>query len=315
MRSKYVAFLIFIHFTVISFGQQPFEEYGYKVKVATLSGGKFLEFFDQDSLVEIGSVVLNVNTGKIVGFVTYDTVYRESDLQPEIISRWISPDPHSDKYTDVSPYNFVLNNPVRLVDVDGRDPREGNEVLKVDLSRSYVVAFHGERTGVLGSDKYDAPLYKKATHEYIEHAGPSPGGLPTKALEIVDGIGGVVDMSIDKAGRAAAWQEASMRSGGYDYVEQKEDNSSVYRQVRNLNEKLGVESGFENVVEGSISFNKEGKVESMTAWHYGTVVDEKTGQKTVYAQSITFNAQGKVLSTSGYSVQIPDQKKPKEDKK
>jgi hypothetical protein len=100
--------------------QQPFEEYGYKVKIATLSGGKYVEFFDRDTLVEIGSVVINTNTGEIVGFVTYDTTYSEATLQPEIISRWISSDPLSEKYYCYSPYHFSGNNPIRFVDPDGQ---------------------------------------------------------------------------------------------------------------------------------------------------------------------------------------------------
>lgn len=102
--------------------QQPFEEYGYKVKVATLSKGKYVEFFDQDTLVEIGSVVLNTVTGKLAYFVVYDTSYSEADLHPEVISRWLSPDPLSEKFYDYSPYNFVYNNPIRFVDPDGRAP-------------------------------------------------------------------------------------------------------------------------------------------------------------------------------------------------
>lgn len=36
--------------------QQPFERYGLKVKVVTLSNGRFQKFFSNDSLRRIGSV-------------------------------------------------------------------------------------------------------------------------------------------------------------------------------------------------------------------------------------------------------------------
>jgi hypothetical protein len=107
-----------------SFAQQPFEEYGYKVKMATLSKGKYNEFFDQDTVVQIGSVFINRMTGKIRYFVMYDTVYHEFDLKPELISRWTSPDPLADHFYNESPYNFVHNNPIRYTDPSGMAPEE-----------------------------------------------------------------------------------------------------------------------------------------------------------------------------------------------
>lgn len=120
MKSNTNILCVLLFLPMLSIAQQPFEKYGYKVKVATLSGGKYEEFFDQDSLVEIGSVVFNTNTGKVVGFVSYDTVYSEATLEPEVISRWISPDPLSHKFFSHSPYHFSGNNPIRFVDPDGR---------------------------------------------------------------------------------------------------------------------------------------------------------------------------------------------------
>src|SRR5688572_967903 len=93
MKKYLLVVIALIVSIVVVNAQQPFEEYGYKVKVATLSKGKYVEFFDQDTLVEIGSVVINTNNGQIVYFVTYDTTYSEATLQPEVISRWLSPDP------------------------------------------------------------------------------------------------------------------------------------------------------------------------------------------------------------------------------
>jgi len=42
-------------------------------------------------------------------------------IEPTEIKRFLSPDPLAEKYYDQSPYNYVLNNPVRYVDPDGRE--------------------------------------------------------------------------------------------------------------------------------------------------------------------------------------------------
>ena len=47
---------------------------------------------------------------------THSARYYNSDL-----SIWLSVDPRSDKYPGVSPYTYCANNPVRLVDEDGRE--------------------------------------------------------------------------------------------------------------------------------------------------------------------------------------------------
>lgn len=119
MKKNVVVSLFAVLLVHTAFAQQPFKEYGYKVKVATLSKGKYQEFFDQDSLIQIGSVIIDQHTGKVVSFVTVDTVYSEATLQPELASRWLSPDPMSEKYFSFSPYNFVLSNPIRFIDPDG----------------------------------------------------------------------------------------------------------------------------------------------------------------------------------------------------
>jgi len=100
--------------------QNPFAQYSYtKVRVATASNGGYNEFFDNDSLMQIGTVILNTNTGKIVSFVQSDT--SANLYQPQLVSRWVSPDPHGEKYNTMSPYIYGFNSPLNVIDPDGRD--------------------------------------------------------------------------------------------------------------------------------------------------------------------------------------------------
>lgn len=42
-------------------------------------------------------------------------------LQDPQLGRWFAPDPLAEKYFSTTPYNFVLNNPISFVDIDGMD--------------------------------------------------------------------------------------------------------------------------------------------------------------------------------------------------
>ncbi len=99
----------------------PYQSIGREARVLTLSNGKYEEFFDTDTLEVIGSAILNTKTMRVIGFVVPDTLYSEANLEPELVSRWLSPDPLAAKYPNLSPYNFAGNSPILYVDYDGRD--------------------------------------------------------------------------------------------------------------------------------------------------------------------------------------------------
>jgi RHS repeat-associated protein len=118
---KIIIIIILYLFTINSFSQAHiWEVTDLKIKIITLSKGKYQEFHDIEDVVEIGSVLYNTQTKKIIGFVGKDTLYNEIYLKPHIISRWISPDPLSEEYSSWSPYNYTMNNPILFVDPDGR---------------------------------------------------------------------------------------------------------------------------------------------------------------------------------------------------
>ncbi|MCU0391490.1 MAG: M91 family zinc metallopeptidase [Thermoflexibacter sp.] len=97
--------------------EAPKEIAGFKVRYATLSKGRYQEFFSNDTIQQIGSVLFNRVTGEVVSEVVKDSLYFPAD----VVSRWWSVDPLAKKYPELSPYVFVENNPLLNIDPDGRD--------------------------------------------------------------------------------------------------------------------------------------------------------------------------------------------------
>ena len=82
--------------------------------------------------------------------------YYNSDL-----SIWISVDPLVDKYPNLSPYTYCADNPVKVVDEDGRDiwevDEDGNIAWKSHSAKHQLFAVdkNGNRTGKSISMKND----------------------------------------------------------------------------------------------------------------------------------------------------------------
>ncbi len=154
----------------------PFKEFGYKPKIATLSKGKYLEFHDLDSIVKIGSFTYHVKKKAINGYWHEETKYSEATLRPEIVSRWFNPDPLSEEFPSWSPYNFVKNNPIRFTDPTGLAPvdvivtsRDGTKLFTLDDGKTTITTMTAHQ------------LYKKGTQWFEPQAD---NYMPLKSISV-----------------------------------------------------------------------------------------------------------------------------------
>jgi hypothetical protein len=120
MRYPYFfALLLALGLPLVAHAQQPFEQFGVKVKILTLTNGRYPEFFDNDSLRRIGTVVYDTRLERVAYLLPPDSLVGR--LESDITARWISVDPLAEKDAHISPYVYVQNNPVRYNDPDGRE--------------------------------------------------------------------------------------------------------------------------------------------------------------------------------------------------
>jgi hypothetical protein len=74
------------------------------------------------------------------------------------IGRWFTTDPLEGKFSSFSPYNFVLNNPILLIDPDGNEPIKP----KVIGLKSYIKLIISRQVIGLSSLKEQYPKYKES---------------------------------------------------------------------------------------------------------------------------------------------------------
>jgi Effector protein len=165
---------------------QPFEDLGIKVKVLTLSNGKYDESFPNDTVFRFGTVMFNRVTGEVVTVVENDTLHGEYTLKAEVTSRWLSPDPLGAKFPNWSPYNYAVNNPVLFIDPDGQEIRVyfGNE------SNQYVV-FNYDKDGKGAFTNSDGSAYD-GKNDFLNNAMTAFNSLSEsdKGREVISNLAG-----------------------------------------------------------------------------------------------------------------------------
>ena len=111
-------FVLVLGWPLAARAQQPFESLGVKVEILSLTYGRFPEYFDNDSLRRIGSVVYDTRLGRVAYLLPSDSLLGR--LESDISARFVTVDPLAEEDAHISPYVFCRNNALLYSDPDGR---------------------------------------------------------------------------------------------------------------------------------------------------------------------------------------------------
>ncbi len=192
------------------------------------------------------------------------------------LGRWHTIDLMAEKYPSINPYNYVLNNPIKLMDPNGEDPREAGTVLNIDFRNSLVVysshsgkIYPGEKRMI-----YDKQLYDKADETSFLYTLPSllnkmmknpAGSMPSGYLDGLEWSTKKLIMSNwSEQGASAEGFIGAAQSDVYTYLEGIENENGVVdkiieRKVENLGEGFEAEVTQKNEYE--ISYDNIGNGE------------------------------------------------------
>ena len=112
---------------------------------SVVEAGKYADYGSRTDIVAAGTPTAATNRWHFSGKQNQDVDFgiKYTDFGARLYSpglgRWIVPDPASEKYYDVSPYAYCANNPVNLVDPDGKNPFVLPFLLKEMIKGAIVV--------------------------------------------------------------------------------------------------------------------------------------------------------------------------------
>jgi hypothetical protein len=120
-KSKIILALLILRLSNTFAQDNPYEVFGHTSKVVyETKVSEYLMVKNSDNASLIKSIAFNIEEGLVLFLGDKDTILSSQIIQPEQLLRWLSVDPKSNDYPDMSPYNFVANNPVFYIDPDGR---------------------------------------------------------------------------------------------------------------------------------------------------------------------------------------------------
>ncbi len=103
--------------------QNPYAALGIEEKVLHYDDGH-KEMFDLDSVKAIGYAVYSPETGLLTLYDLKDSLVAVQKIDPAKMARFLSVDPITSQYPELTPYQFASNTPIMAIDLDGLEKEE-----------------------------------------------------------------------------------------------------------------------------------------------------------------------------------------------